>query len=91
METVQINAELKWTHVGQYHPYGDTFRECEIHTPDTLSEEDILFLVQEIHKLPKQLWEIKSKDDIYVYFTGWYTITKTSYGYKYVGCEPYTD
>ena len=46
MEVTQVNAVLNWTHVGQYRPYGDTFRECEIHTPDVLEESDILLLVK---------------------------------------------
>lgn len=90
MEIKQLNAELKWTHCGQKHAYGDTFRECEIHTPDTLEENDILLLVGNGHKLPKAEWQ-KNTDDISIYFGGWYTITKTEYGYRYIGCEPYTD
>lgn len=90
METKQIKAELKWTHCGQYHAYGDTFRECEIHTPDTLEGQTILNLVHNGSKLPKEEWK-NHTGDIMVYFTGWYTITKTDYGYKYIGCEPYTD
>ena len=90
MEIKQLNAELKWTHCGQKHAYGDTFRECEIHTPDILEENDILLLVGNGHKLPKAEWQ-KNTDDISIYFGGWYTITKTEYGYKYIGCEPYTD
>ena len=90
MEIKQLNAELKWTHCGQKHAYGDTFRECEIHTPDVLEENDILLLVGNGHKLPKAEWQ-KNTDDISIYFGGWYTITKTEYGYKYIGCEPYTD
>lgn len=90
MEIKQLNCELKWTHAGQYRRYGDTFRECEIHTPDTIDEKDILLLVRNGNKLPKEEWD-KGVGDINTYFRGWYTITKTDYGYKYVGCEPYTD
>jgi hypothetical protein len=90
MKVTQVKAVLNWTHVGQYRPYGDTFRECEIHTPDVLEESDILILVNNGRKLPKEEWK-KQYDDINAYFRGWYTITKTEYGYKYVGCEPYTD
>ena len=82
-------ATVKWTHAGQYRPYGDTFRECEIYTDSPLSEEEILSLAKNGSKLPKEEW--KKSNDICIYFTGWYTITKTDYGYKYVGCEPYTD
>ena len=46
--------------------------------------------VHQTVKLPKEEWQ-KGTGDIMVYFTGWYTITKTDYGYKYIGCEPYTD
>ena len=90
METKQLNVELKWTHCGQYHAYGDTYRECEVHTPDVLEEKDILLLVDNRGKLPKKEWE-KRTLDMMTYFRGWYTITKTDYGYKYIGCEPYTD
>ena len=90
MKLTKINATLYWTHVGQYRPYGDTFRECEIYTPDTLDKKNILELVHNNGKLPKEEWQ-KGTGDIMVYFTGWYTITKTDYGYKYTGCEPYTD
>ncbi len=90
MKVKQFNGDLKWTHSGQYRPYGDTFRECEIHTPDVLEESDILLLVRNRGKLPKEVWK-QQYDDINAYFKGWYTITKTEYGYKYVGCEPYTD
>ena len=88
--TMETNVELKWTHTGQYRPYGDTFRECEIHTPDVLKEDDILLLVDNRGKLPKKEWEERTLN-MMEYFRGWYTITKTPYGYKYVGCEPYTD
>lgn len=91
MEVKQLNVELNWTHVGQYHAYGDTYRECEIHTPDILEDNEVLLLVQEKHKLPKEEWKVKSQNDIMVYFRGWYTIDKTDYGYKYIGCEPYDD
>lgn len=90
MEIKQLNCELKWTHAGQYRPYGDTFRECEIHTPDIIDERDILLLVGNENKLPKEVWS-NNAGNIMTYFKGWYTIEKTSYGYKYVGCEPYTD
>ena len=44
METINVPIkEVKHVHSGQYHAYGDTFRECEIHTPDTLDEKDILY------------------------------------------------
>ena len=90
METKQFNVKLNWVHCGQKHAYGDSHYECEIHTPDILEENDILLLVGNGGKLPKEEWK-KGTGDIMVYFTGWYTITKTDYWYKYIECEPYTD
>lgn len=42
-------------------------------------------------KLPKEEWEKTHLNSACIYFRGWYTIEKTNYGYKYIGCEPYTD
>ena len=90
MKVKTLNVDLKWTHVGQYRPYGDTHRVCEIHTTQELSEKDILDVVKHGNKLRKDIWEGKDLS-IGEYFTGYYTIEKTKYGYKYEGVEPYTD
>ena len=85
-----LNVELKWTHAGQYHPYGGTYRICEIHTPDLIEENDILLLVGNGKKLSKDVFDSK-KLTMLEYFTGYYTIEKTDYGYLYTGVEPYCD
>ena len=90
MEVKQINAELKWTHCGQKHAYGDSHYECEIHTQEELEEKDILLLVNNGRRLPKEEWQ-KRHGDINEYFRGYYTITKTNYGYFYHGVYPYDD
>ena len=90
METKQINATLNWSHVGQYRPYGDTYRVCEIHTTQELSVSDILSLIDNRGKLPKEEFDSKQLT-MSEYFTGYYTIEKTQYGYLYTGVEPYTD
>jgi hypothetical protein len=90
MEAKQINATLNWSHVGQYHSYGDTYRVCEIHTTQELSVSDILSLVDNRGKLPKEEFDSKQLT-MSEYFTGYYTIEKTQYGYLYTGVEPYTD
>jgi hypothetical protein len=90
MEIKQINAELVWKHRGQKHPYGDLHYECEIHTEQELSDEDILDLTGERGRLPYKEWKdkISNIDD---YFKGYYTIQKTQYGYFYHGVYPYDD
>lgn len=86
----QLNAEITWAHVGQYHPYGDTVRVAEIACVEPLSEETILKLCNNDCRLPKSEWE-KHYYDISMYFRGYYTIEKTDYGYKYTSVDPYTD
>lgn len=81
---------LNWIHVGQYRPYGDTYRVCEVHTNEQLSDSDILNLVNEHHKLPKEEFD-KGCSSMAQYFAGWYTVERTEYGYLYTGCEPYDD
>lgn len=83
-------ATLNWTHVGQYHSYGDTFRVCEVHTDVELTDDEILSLVGNGNKRPKSEFD-KGCSSMLEYFTGWYTIERTDYGYLYTGCEPYDD
>ena len=90
MEIKQIDAELVWKHRGQKHAYGDSHYECEIHTEQELSDEDILDLTQERGRLPYNEWK-KKVSNINEYFKGYYTIEKTSYGYFYHGVYPYDD
>ena len=90
MEVKQINAELNWTHVGQYNPYGATYRVCEIHTSEELNDADICLLVGNKTKPSKAAWDAKDLT-AEEYFRGWYKVEKTDYGYLYTECEPYTD
>lgn len=83
-------TEIKWTQCGQRHAYGDSFYVAEIHTDEELSEEQILKLVDNRSRLPYAEWQ-KAFGNPVIYFSGYYTITKTSYGYRYDGCEPFTD
>lgn len=82
-------VELKWTKCGQYHAYGDSHYVCEIHTDEELTKEQILKLVKN-HRLPYAEWS-KNFGDPNVYFSGYYQISKQSYGYRYEGVDPYTD
>jgi hypothetical protein len=89
---IDIHATLNWTHVGQYHAYGDTHRVCEIHTETPISEEILLALVKNGKKLPYEEWKKNtSMPWLCTYFRGYYTLTETPYGYKYEGVEPFTD
>lgn len=90
MEATQINVECKWGKCGQDHAYGDTHRRCEIHTKQELTNAEILNLVNEHHKLPKEEFD-KGGLTMAQYFCGYYTIEKTTYGYFYHGIEPYDD
>lgn len=83
-------TEVKWTQRGQRHAYGDSFYVAEIHTDEKLTEEEILKLVNNRSRLPYAEWR-KHFGNPSIYFGGYYTITPTSYGYKYEGCNPYTD
>lgn len=88
----QIEATLKWTKVGQKHAYGDFHRECEIHTKEELTNEDILSLTEETGKMEKSIFDSKALSmPLEEYFRGYYTIEKTPYGYYYHGVEPYDD
>lgn len=90
MEIKQIEAELVWKHHGQKHAYGDSHYECEIHTNQELSDDDILDLTDERGRLPYKEWKEKISN-INDYFKGYYTIKKTDYGYYYHGVYPYDD
>ena len=81
--------ELKWLRRGQQHPYGDSYYDCEIHTTQEMTDEEILAITKETGRLPYEQWKNhKTMDE---YFRGYYTITKTSYGYLYKGVYPYDD
>lgn len=81
--------ELKWLRRGQQHPYGDSYYDCEIHTTEEMSDEEILKITKETGRLPYEQWKNhKTMDE---YFRGYYTIIKTNYGYLYKGVYPYDD
>lgn len=82
---------VKWTQCGQRHAYGDSFYIAEIHTDEKLTEEQILKLVGNSGRLPRAEWQKGCWKSAEIYFKGYYTITETSYGYRYEGCNPYTD
>lgn len=84
------DVDLKWVHVGQYHPYGDTHRVCEIRTKNTLDNKDILLLVKHDGTPSKEEFDSKQKT-MSEYFAGYYTIEKKDYGYVYEKVEPYDD
>lgn len=82
--------KLNWTKCGQMHAYGDTYRICEIITNEELEESKILELIRNGKKLRKDIFD-STKKTMIQYFTGYYTIEKTIYGYLYTGVEPYDD
>jgi hypothetical protein len=84
-------AQVTWIHVGQYRPYGDTFRVAEIHTECELSTAEILALVNNGNVPSKEEYDVLPNRTVMDYFRGWYFIERTSYGYKYTKQEPYTD
>ena len=97
METISDPIkEIKQTHAGQYNPYGDSFYEWEIHLQEgvELEPEEVLpYCFGELSKRKvqtKEEWQ-QACGDAGKYFAGYYTLTKTPYGYKYVVCSPYTD
>jgi hypothetical protein len=90
MEVKQLNVELKWVHCGQKHAYGDSHYECEIHTPDVMEEKELLLLVNNGNRLPYEEWRLHT-GNAEVYFRGYYTLEKTTYGYYYHGVYPYDD
>ena len=88
MEVQQLNVELKWTHCGQQHAYGDSHYICEIYTQEIIPEKDLLLLVENT-RLPYNVW--KERINNAEYFKGYYTLEKTTYGYLYHGVYPYDD
>ena len=86
-----MEVKLNWTHVGQYHPYGDTFRVAEIHCESELSTDEILALVNNGNAPSRKEYDALPNATAADYFRGWYFLERTSYGYKYTKQEPYTD
>ena len=88
--------KTKQTHAGQYHAYGDYFYEWEIHLEEgaEVSKADVLtYCFDSLSKRkvqPKAEWQ-EAHGDAGKYFSGYYKLYPTSYGYKYIQCLPYTD
>jgi hypothetical protein len=81
--------QVRWTHVGQYRPYGDTFRVAEVITD--ASVEDVLELMKVFFNYNVPLKENWNPNDMGDYFAGYCTVEPITGGYKYTKCEPYTD
>lgn len=88
--------EVKQVHAGQYRPYGDTFDVWEIYLEEgeSFDREDVLvFCFTELSRRKvqsKQEWNA-NHGNADAYFSGYYELEKTSYGYKFTVCSPYTD
>ena len=100
---LKFNTEIQYkgftfivtvNHTGQFHSYGDFFRIYHIDTncPDKDIVVDMVktFIAPEDRNVPvKEEWtKLPGPDN---YFRGYYTIEKTSTGYRYTKCEPFTD
>lgn len=95
-----MNISAEQTHCGQHKKYGDFFREWDIITGEKDREVVLDYCFENLHKrkVPESAeWHRnirhgaeKSRDACY-YFAGYYTLTKTSNGYKFTVCEPYCD
>ena len=46
--------ELKWLRHGQQRPYGDSYYDCEIHTTEEMTDEEI---IAEVNKIKKYRFE----------------------------------
>ena len=95
-EEVQLKGCIflvTWTHTGQYHPYGDSFYTANIVTSckdESVVAEAMRTLASHMPLYSKHQWDTMSKD-AGTYFNGWYQLEKTSNGWKYTECKPYTD
>lgn len=84
--------QVNWVHVGQYNPYGDTFRVAEIRTDEELSTDEILKAVGNGDVPSREEYEANEPNNTMGdYFRGWYFLERTPYGYKYTKQEPYDD
>ena len=97
METKELPIkEVKCTHAGQHGAYSDSTYEYEIYTTNgcEVPEEDLYpYLCNLMHKSKMQTlkeWR-ENYGDMGSYFSGYYTLTKTSYGYFFKFVSPYTD
>jgi hypothetical protein len=56
-----------------------------------MTDEEILAITKETGRLPYEEWKKQGLKSMKDYFRGYYTITKTDYGYLYKGVYPYDD
>lgn len=88
--------EVKCVHSGQYHAYGDSFYVYEIYLKEgvDLDKEEILSYcfgaISRRKVQSRQEWQSNHYNPD-KYFSGYYELLKTSYGYQYKVCLPYTD
>lgn len=89
--------ETKIIHTGQYKPYGDSFYEFDIKTPETDIEKVKQYCVDTYNygvNLPteEEFKANKNKSfDVFFYFNGYHTLTPITGGFKFIMCKPYTD
>jgi len=94
--------EATKTHSGQYKRYGDSYYEWDIITdlPEERVLEKMFYDVCKIEKDPPPHYDEWSKNikvgqsrefDYGYYFSGYYKIDKTDFGYHFTICHPYTD
>lgn len=91
--------ESKKTYAGQRERYGDFFREWDIVTDESMETVlEYCFAKLIKRRIPsKKEWAEKIKyghekaGDADYYFSGFYNLGQTEYGYTFVVCEPYCD
>ena len=97
MEAKQLPIkEAICTHAGQSGPYTDSKYTYEIHTENgcEIPQEDLYpYLCDMMHKTKMQSLEEwrANYGNPGSYFSGYYTLTKTNYGYYFKFVSPYTD
>lgn len=98
------NIKTEAIHMGQYKPYGDTFRVWKVITEEQDIEKVRAYCLKEVYRkeVPEDSeWHknIRSNSDKYdasYYFRGYHKLEKKEFeneqkGYIFTVCEPYTD
>ena len=88
--------EAVCTRSGQMGPYSDRVTSYEVHTENgqEIDKEDLLpYCFNLCHRSKIQSWEEwkAGYGDPGKYFAGYYTLTRTSYGYHFSFTQPFTD